>query len=200
MSIPRSSVLAVTSLMATATTQTHAQSARPRARVTTELGAFVIEVDPQHAPISAGDFVDYVSKGLLDNQSVYRIVTMANQPDTVKFKIEVIQFGWLGATPDQPPPLPAIAHEPTSVSGLRHLDGTISMARLAPGTASAAFFVCIGPQPALDFGGGRNPDGQGFAAFGQVVEGMEIVRAIYAKGEPTDRMKNPIKIISAKMI
>ncbi len=176
-----------------------AQEAKPRARVGTELGDFLVEVDPVHAPLSAGNFLAYVGRGLLDGQSVYRIVSLANQPDTVKFKIEVIQFGWRGKE-GEAPPLPVIAHEPTSVSGLRHRDGTLSMARLAPGTAGPAFFICIGDQPSLDFGGGRNPDGQGFAAFGQVVEGMDVVRRIFARAEASDQMKAPVRIGKAVLV
>ena len=176
-----------------------AQEARPRARVGTELGDFVVEVDPLHAPLSAGNFLAYVGRGLLDGQSAYRIVSLGNQPDTIKFKIEVIQFGWRGKE-GEAPPLPAIANEPTSVSGLRHRDGTLSMARLAPGTAGPAFFVCVGDQPSLDFGGGRNPDGEGFAAFGQVVEGMDVVRRIFARAEASDQMKAPVKIGRAVLL
>ena len=176
-----------------------APQTKPRARVSTGLGDFVAEVDPVHAPLSSANFLAYVGRGLLDGQSVYRIVSLANQPNTVKFKIEVIQFGWRGKEGD-PPPLPVIAHEPTSVSGLRHRDGTLSMARLAPGTAGPAFFICVGDQPALDFGGGRNPDGQGFAAFGQVVEGMDVVRGIFAKAEASDQMKAPVTIGKAVLV
>ena len=74
-----------------------------------------------------------------------------------------------------------IRHETTRETGLRHLDGVISMARMGPGTANTEIFICIGDQPELDFGGKRNPDGQGFGAFGRVVEGMEVVRRIQAK-------------------
>jgi peptidyl-prolyl cis-trans isomerase A (cyclophilin A) len=83
------------------------------------------------------------------------------------------------------------------MTGLRHLDGTLSMARIAPGTAGSAFFICIGDQPDLDFGGRRNPDGQGFAAFGRVAEGMDVVRAIFKKAEKTtDHLSSPIPILS----
>lgn len=179
-----------------------AGAAAPRAVISTALGDFTVEVYPDKAPLSAADFMGYVDKGLLDNQSVYRIVSMANQPDTVPAKIEVIQFGWRAAdgNDDAPPPLPQIAHEPTNVTGLRHKDGTLSMARLAPGTASNAFFICIGDQPELDFGGRRNPDGQGFAAFGQVVDGMDVVRKIFAKAEADDQLKTPIPILKARRL
>ena len=74
--------------------------------------------------------------------------------------------------------LQPIKHETTNITGLLHKNGTISMARLDPGTASSEFFICINEQPELDYGGKRNPDGQGFAAFGQVIEGMHIVKNI----------------------
>jgi peptidyl-prolyl cis-trans isomerase A (cyclophilin A) len=77
--------------------------------------------------------------------------------------------------------LPPVAPETTAQTGRRHVDGTVSLARAEPGTGSAQyFFICIGDQPALDFGGTRNPDGQGFAAFGRVVRGMDVVRRIHA--------------------
>ncbi|WNJ91199.1 peptidylprolyl isomerase [Bosea sp. 685] len=174
-----------------------AQTKPPRVKVATELGDFVVEVYPDRAPISANNFLAYVDKGLLDGQSAYRIVTIANQPADTAYKIEVIQFGWRGAE-GQEPPLPRIAHETTDVIGLKHLDGTLSMARLATGTASAGFFICIGDQPSLDFGGGRHPDRQGFAAFGRVIEGMDVVRHIHAtRAEPVDRLAKPIAITRA---
>jgi peptidyl-prolyl cis-trans isomerase A (cyclophilin A) len=92
---------------------------------------------------------------------------------------------------------PAIPLERTSVTGFRHLDGTISMARDGPDTATSDFFICIGDQPALDFGGQRNPDGQGFAAFGHVVRGMDVVRAIQNAPAEGQSLKPPIKILKA---
>lgn len=167
---------------------------RPTIEITTAFGSFAVSVDPERAPISSANFLAYVEGGHLRDASIYRIVAARNQGDAIAHKIDVIQFGWVGATPDAPPPLPAIAHEPTSVTGLRHLDGTLSMARKAPGSAGPAFFICIGDQPELDFGGRRNPDGQGFAAFGRVESGMDVVRAIHARAEANDRLAAPIPI------
>ncbi len=82
---------------------------------------------------------------------------------------------------DHPQSLPIIIHETTAQTGILHKDGTISMARNEPGAASSEFFICINDQPQLDFGGRRNPDGQGFAAFGRVVEGMDVVRKIQSQ-------------------
>jgi peptidyl-prolyl cis-trans isomerase A (cyclophilin A) len=86
--------------------------------------------------------------------------------------------------------LPPIAHETTRQTGLRHLDGTVSMARAQPGTANSEFFVCVGDQPALDFGGGRQPDGQGFAAFGRVVEGMDVIAPCTRAARPTNTWRS----------
>src|SRR6185369_5276819 len=86
--------------------------------------------------------------------------------------------------------------ERTGLTGLKHLDGTLSMARDGPDTATADFFICIGAQPELDFGGKRNPDGQGFAAFGRVVKGMDVVKAIQAASEDRQTLKPPVKILS----
>lgn len=107
----------------------------------------------------------------------------------------------LGGLPDDKrAPLPPIGHESTRQTGLRHLDGTISMARNAPGSATAEFFIRIGDQPELDFGGHRNPDGQGFAAFGQVVEGMQVVRALHAQGKPEQFLREPIPVLSVRRL
>ena len=168
-------------------------------RVETPLGAFVIAVDPARAPITVANYLAYVDGRKLDGGSVYRIVTPANQPATTKHKIEVVQWGM--NNPDEAaPPLPFIAHETTQQTGLKHLDGTVSMARNAPGTAAAEFFICINDQPELDFGGRRNPDGQGFAAFGQVVQGRDVVQALYAQGQPEQFLKIPIPVRSVRRV
>ncbi len=172
----------------------HAQAKAPRVRITTALGSFAVEVYPDKAPLTANDFLAYVDQGLLNGSSVYRIVSMANQPDTVPAKIEVIQFGLKEAR------LPNVPHETTAQTGLLHKDGTLSLARLAPGTGSSAFFICVGDQPSLDFAGKRNPDGQGFAAFGQVVEGMDVVRVIFGRAEAKDQMEHPIPISKAERV
>lgn len=167
---------------------------RPTVRIATAFGAFTVSLDPERAPISSANFLAYVDGGHLRDGAIYRIVAACNQGPEIAHKIDVIQFGWVAPTPDAPPPLPPIAHEPTSVTGLRHVDGTLSMARKAPGSAGPAFFICVGDQPELNFGGRRNPDGQGFAAFGRVESGMDVVRAIHARAEASDRLAAPISI------
>jgi peptidyl-prolyl cis-trans isomerase A (cyclophilin A) len=166
----------------------------PRIAFDTRFGRFVVQLFAK-APVSTANLLARVDEGLFAGASVYRIVSDANQPDTVPARIEVIQFGVPPSDSGAADPLPPIAHETTALTGLRHRDGTLSMARRAPGTAGAGFFICIGDQPELDFGGRRNPDGQGFAAFGQVVDGMDVVRAIHAKAQATsDHLSDPIPI------
>lgn len=143
--------------------------------IRTGLGDVEVEVYKEAAPLTAGNFLKYVEENRFEGAIFYRVVTMDNQPDN-EIKIEVIQGG-LGDDP-LGLGLPAIEHETTEQTGIKHLDGTISMARAEPGTASSEIFICIGDQPELDFGGRRNPDGQGFAAFGRVIRGMDVVRKI----------------------
>ncbi|PTT10191.1 peptidylprolyl isomerase [Caulobacter sp. HMWF025] len=144
-----------------------------RLQMITDLGVIVLELYPDRAPITVANFLAYADKHLLDGGSFYRTVSPRN--DNNPATISVIQ----GGLNRDDSPMPAIAHETTKVTGLLHTDGVISMARAAPGTAGSEFFICLGDNPALDFGGARNPDGQGFAAFGRVVEGMSVVRLIH---------------------
>jgi len=167
----------------------------PRVVIETEKGAIVVEVDLVRAPVTAANFLRYVDAGLYDGSTFHRTVTPANQPrDAVR--IEVIQGGQLAEEREFPP----IAHETTATTGLRHLDGVISMARDKPGTAASSFFFCINDQPELDFGGRRNPDGQGFAAFGRVVAGMDVVRAIQGLPAEGQQLKPPVRIISVRRL
>ncbi len=144
----------------------------------TSAGDITLELYPDAAPVTVANFLRYVDAHHYDNNaSFYRTVRMDNQVQN-NIKIEVIQGG-LGME-DSDLSFSPIAHESSKDSGILHTDGVISMARLDPGSATSEFFICINPQPALDFGGQRNPDGQGFAAFGKVVAGMDAVRLIQA--------------------
>ena len=147
----------------------------------TSLGDITVTVDEQRAPRSAGSFLAYVDNGFYDGAGFYRTVNPAN--DNGSPIISVIQGGVL----DGEERLESVPLETTESTGIQHEDGVISLARGAPDSGSgAAFFICIGAQPELDFGGQRNPDGLGFAAFGRVVQGMEVVHAIHrqsAQGE-----------------
>jgi len=171
--------LAVALVAAATATQVDAQTpaAGPVVRISTAMGDIRVAIDSVHAPITAANFLRYVDAGLYRGGTFFRTVHMRNQPrDSVR--IEVIQGGADPVRRDsffEPIPL-----ERTRDTGLRHVDGAISMARNGPDTAIDSFFICIGDQAELDFAGKRNPDGQGFAAFGEVISGMEVVRAIQA--------------------
>jgi peptidyl-prolyl cis-trans isomerase A (cyclophilin A) len=191
--------LSALALVASRSALAQGGAGRVLTRVDTALGAFVIAVDPARAPRTVTNYLAYVDQHWLDGAAVYRIVTPANQPSDTKHKIEVVQWG-MDLPDDKAPPLPPIEHETTQQTGLLHRDGTVSMARSAPGTAAGEFFICIGDQPELDFGGRRNPDGQGFAAFGQVVEGMAVVQAIYRKAQVEQYLKPPIVVRSVRRV
>jgi len=164
-----------------------------RVLVQTELGDILLEVDTTRAPATSANFLRYVDQGHYDGGTFHRTVKMDNQPDS-PVKIEVIQAG---VNPDRAKSgFPAIPIERTSVTGLRHTDGVISMARGQPDSATSGWFICINDQPSLDFGGTRNPDGQGFAAFGRVLQGMDVVRKIQrAPNTDAQRLTPPVKIL-----
>jgi len=134
-----------------------------KVQIETDSGKIIAELYPDKAPVTCANFIRYIENNKFEGANFYRAVRMDNQPNN-DIKIEVIQGG-LGFDVEESP-YPPIKHETTELTGLRHVDGTISMARAEPGTASSEFFICIGNQPELDYGGKRNPDGQGFAAFG----------------------------------
>jgi len=169
-----------------------------RVVVRTELGDIVLEVDAKRAPNTAANFLRYVDAGHYDGGTFHRTVKMDNQPDS-PVKIEVIQAGVnADRAKDGFPPIPI---ERTSVTGLRHTNGAISMARGQPDSATSGWFICINDQASLDFGGARNPDGQGFAAFGRVVQGMDVVRKIQqAPNTDAQRLTPPIKILKAARV
>lgn len=158
----------------------------------TELGDITIEVDLAKAPISAANFLKYVDAGKYDGGRFHRSVRPDNQKDH-PVPIGVVQAQSAASEPgDLFPPVPL---ERTRDTGLSHKDGTVSLARAGVDTATDHFFICIGDQPALDYGGARNPDGQGFAAFGRVVSGMDVVRKIQSAPARGERLTPQIGII-----
>ena len=176
------------------------QAKPTRVLVQTELGNIVIEVDAAKAPGTTANFLKYVEAGHYNGGTFHRTVKMDNQPQS-DVKIEVIQAGVNQEVAKSGfPPIPI---ERTSVTGILHKDGVVSMARGEPDSATSGWFICINDQPSLDFGGKRNPDGQGFAAFGRVVSGMDVVRKIQMAPSSADRQTNaeaqrltpPIKIL-----
>jgi len=157
----------------------------------TEMGEIRIAVDAEQSPVTAQNFLRYVNEGFYDGGQFHRTVRMDNQPND-QVKIEVIQGSSNRAQGRGYEPIPL---ERTNVTGLRHTDGAISMARSGPDTATSSFFICIGDQPELDFGGKRNADGQGFGAFGRVIEGMDVVRKIQVSSANGQNLDPPIRII-----
>jgi len=165
--------------------------------IETELGRIEVAMDMERAPATANNFLEYVRAGHFTDGQFHRTVTLDNQPDN-EILIEVIQasvnreFRESGYEP--------ISLERTSTTGLKHLDGTISMARGGPDSATSSFFICVGDQPSLDFGGKRNADGQGFAAFGRVTQGMDVVRKIQQAPAEGQSLTPPVRILSITVI
>lgn len=181
-----------------ACTESHLpESSLPQVKIKTELGDIIIEIDTINAPVTAANFLKYVDDKIFNSAFFYRVVRMDNQPNN-EIKIEVIQGG-LGFD-ESPLSLSPIEHETTDKTGILHKDGVISMARTEPGTASSEIFICVGDQPELDFSGKRNPDGQGFAAFGKVIKGMEVVREIQSKPDKDQMLVAPVNIIEVVRI
>ena len=162
----------------------------------TEYGEIRAVLFMQQAPVTCGNFLHYVHLTGETGGTFYRTVTPENQPNNT-IKIEVIQGGFDLESVDSTRIHP-IALERTSITGLSHLNGTLSMARSGPDTGSTEFFICIGDQPSLDYGGMRNPDGQGFAAFGRVVQGMDIVKKIQRSPADGQSLNPPVRIIKIK--
>ena len=161
---------------------------------TTE-GAILIEIYPDKAPITVANFLKYVDEGMYTNSSFFRVTTPENESDR-DIKIEVIQGGNLAKGTDFAP----IEIETTQKTGILHENGTLSMARSGPNTATTNFFICINSQPALDFAGKRNPDGFGFAAFGKVTKGMHIVKKIQSGKNKDQVLLEPVIIKSIKRV
>lgn len=166
-----------------------------RVIIETELGEIEVEVDATRAPITATNFLRYVDERYYDGGVFHRTVKLDNQPGK-EVLIEVVQAN---VNPERASArFPPINLERTNQTGLKHKDGTISMARAGPDTARASFFICIGDQPSLDYGGRRNPDGQGFAAFGRVVKGMDVVKKIQLAPAEGQKLTPPIKILKIR--
>lgn len=169
----------------------------PIAVIYTGIGEIHIEIDLENAPLTATNFIDLCEKDIYHGAIFYRTVNEDNQPDN-KVKIDVIQGGlFYDSLVNE---FQTIPHETTELTGIKHLDGTISMARNEPGSASTEFFICINAQPELDFGGARNPDGQGFSAFGSVVRGMDVVHTIHQSENEGQYLTTPIPIDSIKIL
>lgn len=169
------------------------QTQNPVVEIQTPLGSVDLEIFVDKAPITAKHFMANVDKKVFNEACFYRVVHMNNQAGR-DIKIEVIQGGLFhDSIVDS---MPCVEHERTDITGVLHKDGVISMARNQPGTACTEFFICVGDQPHLDAGGLRNSDSQGFAAFGRVIKGMDIVREIQKQKEEKQMLIDRIPILS----
>jgi len=166
----------------------------------TALGRITFAVDMEHAPITGANFLKYVDGKFYDGSLFIRAVRPNN---TLRHDIEIHGVQVVSNPSRDAEMLPPIPLERTSVTGLKHLDGTISMARAEPNTATSSFWIAIGDQLSLDFGGKRNADGQGFATFGRVIAGMDVVKKIQAAHTGTtgdfgtETLAPPIRILRA---
>ena len=167
----------------------------PKVRFETPLGELEVELDAARAPETAANFLRYVDARAYDGGQFHRTVTPDNQPDN-EIRIGVVQ----GSKRKGALALDPIGLERTTLTGLPHLDGTISMARTGPDSATDQFFICVGDQPELDFGGRRNPDGQGFAAFGRLVSGWLTLRLIHSSPARGQSLSPPVAILRARRL
>lgn len=187
-----SHLIPAVALMVIAVSCTHPGAKGENVIIHTEMGDIHVALDLEKAPVTSANFLRYVDAGLFDSTCFYRVVGKNNQPgDSVH--IAVIQGGRYDD--EERDGFPPVTHETTAMTGIRHRSGVISMARWTPGSATSEFFICVGNQPDLDFGGRRNPDGQGFAAFGKVIRGMKVVRRIHSLPAPEQYLEKPVLII-----
>ncbi len=196
--IPRRSFLVAPALLA----QDEARYGRVVVQFETELGNIRVALSGDRAPITVRNFLRYVDGGLYDGGVFHRTVKTTrgerrdNQPQS-RIKIDVVQGG---PNPERKESFEPIVLERTNLTGLRHADGVISMARGGPDTATGDFFFCLGAQPELDFGGQRNPDGQGFAAFGAALEGRDVLGKIQLAPCVQQKLTPPIRIVRVARI
>jgi peptidyl-prolyl cis-trans isomerase A (cyclophilin A) len=177
--------------------KSHNTTGIQRVNIETPEGDILVELYADKAPKTVAAFLAIVENGIYENSSFYRVLNYENQPSNAP-KAEFIQGG-LWSRSEKRPDLPRIPHEDTRQTTLKHLTGSISMARELPGSATSEFFICLSDQPGLDYGGANNPDGQGYAVFGKVIRGMDVVRKIFSKPESEQYFDPPVPIYSIEV-
>lgn len=160
-------------------------------KVHTSLGNFRIKPDQENAPQTSQYFLELARKAMLDNTAMFRIVNSQNNSHNPDCPIHIVQGG---LTETSGCSLPSICHETTSMTGISHKKWTVSAARLAPGETYGSFFITMRDEPSLDFGGARHPDGQGFAAFGQVTSGYLTLERIFLRAEHDEYLLRQVPI------
>lgn len=176
-----------------------AENKNPHVDISTKFGDIEVELYPEQAPETVKAFLRYVDSGYYTNSAFYRVLRDDEQPSNAP-KSELIQGGLWKTNYKLSAGLPGIKHETTAQTKILHKNGVISMARLEPGTANTEFFICVGDQPGLDYGGANNTDGQGYAAFGKVVKGMNVVHSIYDAPESDGEFDPLIYIFKIKRL
>ncbi len=161
--------------------------------VNSQVGQFTIALDEKCAPITCAYFSGLVRKGALNQSCIFRVVSETNQQIDERCPIRVVQMGPQQCLTGERYP---VKHEGTNLTGLSHKKWTVSAARINPGELFGSFFICLRDEPSLDHGGKRQPDGQGFAAFGRVVAGFDSIERAYRRAEPDEWMTNEIPIHS----
>lgn len=168
---------------------------KPHIEIQTGFGDIEVELYADQAPKTVAAFLSYVDSGYFSRSTFYRVLNDENQPSNAA-KTELIQGGIWKTNSKKMASLKGIPHETTQQTKILHKSGVISLARLAPGTATTEFFICVGDQPGLDYGGENIADHQGYAAFGKVVNGMDVVRKIYKQNEDNQYYDPPVAIIN----
>ncbi|WP_462220079.1 peptidylprolyl isomerase [Ferruginibacter sp.] len=170
----------------------------PHIIIKTNLGNVEAELYPDKAPKTVAAFLSYVDSGFYKNSSFYRVLfieAMASDYNT-----GIIQGGIWQSNNKKAIALSGIVHEPPNQTGLSHTTGTLSLARSTPGTANSEFFICVGDQTGYDSSKNYNPDGLGFAAFGRVISGMDIVRQIHKQPANGQSFTRPITILNIERL
>ena len=170
----------------------------PHAVINTAYGEIEVELFPAQAPKTVRAFLSYIDSGYYKNAAFYRVLTNTNVP--AEYNTGLVQGGIYTTNPKKLAVIPGIPHEPNSLTHLLHTNGTISLARTAPGTASTEFFICIGDQPQFDSNPGTTANETGFAAFGKVFSGMDIVKRIQNSSSQGEAFDHDIKIISIERL
>ena len=171
----------------------------PHIIIETKYGDIEVELYAEKAPKTVAAFLANVDASVYKDCSFYRVLSRDNQPSDAE-KTELIQGGIWRSKSKKDLNRPAIPHETTEQTKVLHKDGTISLARLEPGTATTEFFICIGDQPSLDFGSDSNADKQGYAAFGKVFKGMDVVRRIQNMKEYEQSFDPPVDIYNIRRL
>ncbi len=175
----------------------HPYYKNPHILIETNYGDIEVELFPDKAPITVAAFLSYIDSGYYTKSSFYRVLKVE---DMSGINYGLIQGGIWQTNDQQHPAIPGIVHETTKQTGLSHISGTISLARTSPGTANTEFFICVGDQTQFDYGNNGIADEQGFAAFGSVLKGMDIVRKIQEQRSSGESFVEKISIDKIKRL